>query len=172
MITIFVIWTPNLFYMFKHHIYSFLLFFWKRKYKRIIIQDSTIINLPQRLFSIFSGISNGHVQVANARIQIALDILANIFIHFSLDSYSTNDIKAANQLPIQQGDLIIRDRGYFSIAEIKRIIKEAAHFIYRYKHGINYCDVNTGVPINLLKKLSKKKLQISGSSSGVWMALL
>jgi Transposase DDE domain len=129
----------------------------KGKYKRIIIQDSTIINLPQRLFSIFSGVSNGLVQVANARIQIALDILCNHIIHFSLDSYSTNDIKAANQLSIQQGDLLIRDRGYFSIAEIKRIIKASAHFIYRYKHGINYCHVNTGEPINLLKKLNKTK---------------
>lgn len=129
----------------------------KGKYKRIIIHDSTIINLPQRLFSIFSGVSNGLVQVANARIQIALDILCNHIIHFSLDSYSTNDIKAANQLSIQQGDLLIRDRGYFSIVEIKRILKALAHFIYRYKHGINYCHVNTGEPINLLKKLNKTK---------------
>lgn len=129
----------------------------KGKYKRIVIQDSTIVHLPQRLFSIFSGVSNGLVQVANARIQIALDILCNHIIHFSLDSYSTNDIKAANQLSIRQGDLLIRDRGYFSIAEIKRIIKAAAHFIYRYKHGINYCHVDTGVPIDLLKKLNKTK---------------
>lgn len=129
----------------------------KGKYKRIIIQDSTIVQLPQRLFSIFSGVRNGFVQVANARIQIALDILCNHFIHFSMDSYSTNDIKAANQLSIQQGDLLIRDRGYFSIAEIKRVIKALAHFIYRYKHGINYCNVNTGEPIDLLKKLKKTK---------------
>ena len=129
----------------------------KGKYKRIVIQDSTIIKLPQRLFSIFSGVRNGVAQVANARIQIALDIRSNQFIHFSLDSYSTNDLKAANQLSIQQGDLLIRDRGYFSIVEIKRIKKALAHFIYRYKHGTNYCDVNTGEPINLLKRLNKTK---------------
>ena len=129
----------------------------KGKYKRIVIQDSTIINLPKRLFQYFSGIRNGFVQVANARIQFALDILSNGIIHFSLNSYSDNDIKVADQLPIQEGDLVLRDRGYFSIVEIIRIIKAKAFFIYRYKHNIRYCDIKTGETIHLLKKLNKTK---------------
>lgn len=124
----------------------------KGTYKKIVLQNRTIIKLPQRLFYIFSGASNASAQVDNARIQIALDMRSNQFIHFSLDSYSTNVPKAAIQLAIQQGDLLIRDRGDFIIAEIKRIIKALAHFIYRYKYGTNYCDVNTGEPINLLKR--------------------
>ena len=104
----------------------------KGKYKRIVIQDSTIINLPKRLFNYFSGVSNDFVQVANARIQLALDILSNGIIHFSLNSYSANDIKVANQLPIRKGDLVLRDRGYFSIVEIIRIIKAKALLIQKY----------------------------------------
>jgi len=38
-------------------------------YKRILVQDSTIIKLPRRLFEIFSGVSNGHSKVCNARLQ-------------------------------------------------------------------------------------------------------
>jgi len=139
----------------------------KGKYKRIVIQDSTIINLPKRLFNYFSGVSNGFVQVANARIQLALDILSNGIIHFSLNSYSANDIKVADELPIRKGDLVLRDRGYYSIVEIIRIIKAKAFFIYRYKHGILYCNIKTGEPINLLKQLNKKtttdiKVKLSG----------
>jgi hypothetical protein len=129
----------------------------KKRYKRIIIQDSTIIKLPKRLFEKFSGVSNGLVQVANARIQLALNILSNTFVHFTLNSYSANDIKVAGQLLIQEGDLILRDRGYFSVSEIIRMLSAKASFIYRYKHGMHYCDSETGVPINLLKKLSKTK---------------
>jgi hypothetical protein len=129
----------------------------KTRYKRIIIQDSTIIKLPKRLFERFSGVCNGFVQVANARIQLAINVLSNDFVHFALNGYSTNDVKAAAQLVIQAGDLILRDRGYFTIAEIKRMLKVKASFIYRYKHGIHYCNVETGVPIDLLKKLSKTK---------------
>ena len=127
------------------------------KYKRIIIQDSTIIKLPGRLFEKFSGVCNGFVQVANARMQLAVNILSNTIVHYSLNSYSDNDIKVAGELAIQADDLILRDRGYFSISEIKRIIKLKASFIYRYKHGIHYCDSETGIPINLLKKLRKTK---------------
>lgn len=53
------------------------------KYKRILIQDSTIIKLPSRLFEIFSGVSNGHSKVCNARIQGTYDILAEQLIGVS-----------------------------------------------------------------------------------------
>lgn len=129
----------------------------KARYKRIIVQDSTIVRLPKRLFSVFSGVSNGCVQVANARIQLIIDILSSRFIQFKVNTYSTNDLAAADQLSIQKGDLVLRDRGYFSIAEIIRIINSKADFIYRYKHGIGYYDLETMEPTNLLKTLDKKK---------------
>jgi len=118
------------------------------KFNRIIIQDSTIIKLPKRLLSEFSGVKNGFVQVASARIQLALNLLSNHLIHFDLDSYSVNDI-ASKKLPIQEADLLLRDRGYFSIQEISRILKAKADFIYRYKHGLLYHDISTGKAIDL-----------------------
>jgi hypothetical protein len=96
----------------------------KSKFKRIIIQDSTIIRLPTGLFTFFSGVKNKTKQCANARIQVALDILPNVFTCFSIDSYSINDMAAAHKLPIQKGDLIIRDRGYCSFSEIKRVLSQ------------------------------------------------
>jgi len=66
------------------------------KFNRIIIQDSTIIKLPKRLLSEFSGVKNGFVQVASARIQLALNLLSNHLIHFDLDSYSVNAIASKN----------------------------------------------------------------------------
>lgn len=127
------------------------------KFNRMIIQDSTIIKLPKRLFGEFSGVKNGFVQVASARIQLALDLLSNHLIHFDLDSYSVNDI-ASKKLPIQEADLLLRDRGYFSIQEISRILKAKADFIYRYKHGLLYHDITTGKAIDLLKRLDKSKV--------------
>lgn len=122
-------------------------------FQRIIIQDSTVIKLPNRLASLFSGVKNGFVQVVNARIQYAFDALTNYSVFFELNSYTINDTKAAARLPVATGDLILRDRGYFSLAEIKRILNNGADFIYRYKHGIIYYDVQTGIPLNLVKVL-------------------
>ena len=134
----------------------------KLKFDRIIVQDSTVIKLPQRLFKDFSGVKNKAKQVANARVQIALDIRSNTFNLFSVDSYSKNDLSAANELDIAKGDLIIRDRGYFRLSEIIRIKEEQADFIYRYRHSLKYCDPITGDRIDILKLLkNKSKLEIS-----------
>lgn len=148
----------------------------KSKFKRIIIQDSTIIKLPQRLFEHFSGVKNNTSQVANARIQLALDIKSMFFNHFSIDPYYINDVLAAPKLIIRKGYLIIRDRGYCSIGEIKRILKYKADFIFRYYHGFKYYDINTGQVINiykLLKNKSKLKIKLNvGSADGPAVILL
>lgn len=134
----------------------------KSKYNRIIIQDSTIIKLPQKLFKYFSGVRNQSKQFANARIQVALDIISNTFNLFSIDSYSINDLSAANKLEILKGDLIIRDRGYFRVDEIIRIIEKQANFIYRYYHPLKYYDSKTGDRIDIFKLLkNKSKVEIS-----------
>lgn len=127
-------------------------------FQRIIIQDSTIIKLPNRLASIYSGVKNGSAQVVNARLQYAFDTLRNYSVFFALNSYKTNDVKAASALPVEKGDLIIRDRGYFSLTEIKRILNNTADFIYRYKHGIIYYDAETNVRLNLMEILHLHKI--------------
>jgi len=125
------------------------------KYSRVIIQDSTIIQLPLRLFKIFSGVSNLNESVCNARIQGVYDILACRFIHFSIDPYSKNDIAAAKELELQKGDLVLRDRGYHSSAEILRHLEAHADCIYRYKSRTAYYYPDSGKPINLLELLEK-----------------
>lgn len=127
-------------------------------FQRIIIQDSTVIKLPKRLGNIYSGVKNGFVQVVNSRIQYAFDALTNCSVYFKIDSYSINDLKSSPLLTIQAGDLVLRDRGYFSQSEIIRILKAKADFIYRYKHGPIYYDVQTGVRLDLKKSLNKKKV--------------
>jgi len=148
----------------------------KSKFKRIIIQDSTIIKLPQRLFEHFSGVKNQITQVANARIQFGFNLKANVFTLFSIDPYFINDLLAGCKLIIRKGDLIIRDRGYCCLAEIRRIIKCKADFIYRYYHGFKYYDVNSGQVVNIYKLVKNKsrlkiKLRIS-SADGPIVTLL
>lgn len=126
------------------------------KYKRVIIQDSTIIKLPLRLFKIFSGVANAHTSVCNARIQGVYDLLSGNFISFSIDSYSKNDLSAAGELELQEGDLVLRDRGYFTNKEMKRHIDAGANCIYRHKHKTTYLDMISGKAIDLVKLLKCK----------------
>jgi hypothetical protein len=124
-------------------------------FNRILVQDSTIIKLPTKLFALFSGVSNQSTNVCNARIQGTYDILNEQFISFSIDSYSKNDLAAAPELNLQENDLTLRDRGYLINDEIQRHIETKAHCIYRYKFNMMLLDPTTEEPIDLLKKLEK-----------------
>jgi hypothetical protein len=125
------------------------------KYKRIIVQDSTIIKLPLALYEIFSGVSNRYNKRTNARIQVIYDLLSGQFIGFSIDTYTKNDLKSAPELQIREGDLVLRDRGYLSNNEVKRHIDTGADCIYRYKSRMKLLDVGTLKPIDLTKMLKK-----------------
>ncbi len=130
-------------------------------YKRILVQDSTIIKLPLKLFSEFSGASNQHSSVCNARIQGVYDLLSGCFVSFSIDPFRKNDLLAASEIELQEDDLVLRDRGYYLNDEIERHLENGADCIYRYKHKTIFIDPISGDPINLLEKLEKnKKLDI------------
>jgi hypothetical protein len=118
-------------------------------YKRILVQDSTIIHLPQHLFTEFSGVANGHAKVCNARVQATYDLLGDRLVSFSIDPYSRNDLMAAADLQIEPGDLVLRDRGYLTMDEIKRHREHNADCIYRHKTGVLYLDPETQLPIDL-----------------------
>ena len=121
------------------------------------MQDSTIIGLPVRLFPSFSGVSNGHTSVCNTRIQCVYDLIAESFIYFTIDSYTKNDLKAAPDLGIQKGDLVLRDRGYLTMDEIERHFTAKADCIFRHKSNMTLLDTQTGVVIDLLAELRSKK---------------
>lgn len=126
-------------------------------YNRVLVQDSTIIKLPAWLYEKFSGVSNGSSKVCNARIQAVYDLKSMSFVEFSIDSYSKNDLAAAPELEIREGDLVLRDRGYLTMDEIKRHMKVGADFIYRHKTGTIYLDTDTGEEIDLAEALRQNK---------------
>lgn len=126
-------------------------------YKRVIIQDSTIIKLPMRLFDAFSGVSNSHTAVCNARIQGVYELLSGQFLSFSIDSYSKNDLTAAPELELKKGDLVLRDRGYSCYEEIRRHTTSGADCIFRHKFRSTYTDPLYGKAIHIIALLRKHK---------------
>ncbi len=127
------------------------------EFKRVLVQDSTIIRLPVKLFEFFSGVSNAHSSVCNARIQCVYDLIAEKFICFTIDPYTKNDLKAAPELSIEEDDLVIRDRGYLTMGEVERHRVAKADCIYRYQTGMIILDSKTKERIDLLKDLQSKK---------------
>jgi hypothetical protein len=123
--------------------------------KRILIQDSTIIRLPNKLYKIFSGVKNSLATVCNARIQGVYDLLSGKFVSFSIDTYSENDLKVADRIDVHEEDLVLRDRGYFVLSAIDQMKKQGADSISRYKHKTAFYDPDSLKEINLLECLQK-----------------
>ncbi len=130
-------------------------------YKRVLVQDSTVIKLPLHLFAEFSGVSNGQSSVCNARIQASYELISSRLLDFSIDAYSKNDKVAAPELPIQAGDLVLRDRGYLTFDEVRRHLEVGADCIFRHKTATTYLDPQTLDPIDLPAMLrTRERLDI------------
>lgn len=123
-------------------------------YRRILIQDSTIIQLPAKLFACFAGVKNATSSSCNARIQGIYDLCAGRFVQFAIDPYRKSDLVSAPEIQVEAGDLVLRDRGYFWLSVMAAHKTKGADTISRYKHNTIFYDAQTLTPINLLKLLT------------------
>lgn len=136
---------------------------WLKNYKRILLQDSTVIALPAWLSWCFPGNVSRGEKKAQLKIQVVYDILANHFVYFEITSFTANDqSKSKDILNIATPeDLVIRDLGYFVLDSFNEMNREQISFISRLRYGVSIYK-ETGEEINLLKQLKKKVDLING----------
>jgi len=113
-----------------------------KSFKRVLLQDSTTLSLPDCLVEHFPGNVSKGKQKAVARIQCIINITTMQWLHLSLDAYTKNDQSASGLiLPLlKKGDLLIRDLGYFVLDILQQITEKKAFFISRLRYGITICD--------------------------------
>ncbi len=146
-------------------------------FKRVLLQDSTTLKLPQKLAPMFPGNHSRGEQKAVARIQNIFDIKKMKYIRFSLGAFTQNDQSASGDILslARKGDLVMRDLGYFSIAVFEKLIKAGVHFVSRLKYGVTITD-QYGKP-TLLKDLLKQKGGVDrwvyiGKEKKIWVRLV
>lgn len=130
-----------------------------RSFPRVLIQDSTTIQLTPALAEAFPGSCNQcgttHGQL---KIQSIYDLRAQQFVSFGLSGFNRNDQAAAQDVLAlaQPGDLILRDLGYFVVATLQRIALLGAFFISRLRLDTAVFDLDTQRRINLLQQLRRR----------------
>jgi hypothetical protein len=107
--------------------------------------------------AVFSGVKNATTQVCNARIQCVYDLLSGSFTHWSMHAYRKNDLVVASDLEVRMGDLVLRDRGYFTPNELQRIMAAQGDFVSRYKHKTTLYHPETGEEIDLFRLLKTER---------------
>lgn len=128
-----------------------------KKYKRVLLQDSTIVALPSWLSWCYPGNVSKSKKKAQLKIQLVYDLLNNRIIHFEITSFSRNDQSSSKDILhiAQKGDLIVRDLGYFVLDCFEQMKNKDIHFISRLRSGVSIFDEQTASQINLVKYLQK-----------------
>ncbi len=127
------------------------------KFNRILLHDSTSIQLNANLADHFPGCKNQSKKpIAILKIQAIYDLISETFCKFNLSPFTRNDQKAGSDIfdILNPGDLVIRDLGYFTLRNFKVINSHDAYFISRLKYGISIFESDGKTRLNLLNKLS------------------
>jgi len=129
------------------------------KFNEIKIDDSTVLSLPEELNTFFPG----NVSLGRKKAQIKIHALHNFtensFEFLNVHNYTDSDQRLSDHvLPhLQSGDLILRDLGFQNLTIQKELISRGVYFVSKKKSGVSVFDCKTGIQLDLLKYLRKKK---------------
>jgi hypothetical protein len=126
-------------------------------FARILIQDSTTISLPETLARIFKG-CGGSASKAAVKLDFIIDQANHLIVKMRLVAGKVPDSALSGDIieNVEEGDLIIRDLGYFNLANFSKIVSKKAYFISRLMKGVNvYLNKSDEQPINLVEHLEK-----------------
>jgi len=129
------------------------------KFSAIKIDDSTILNLPEKLNKFFPGnVCNG-VKKAQIKIHALYDFTNNFFPLLDVHTYTDSDQSlAGNVLPyLNPGDLILRDLGFQNLTIQKEMIQKEIYFVSKKSPAVKVFDIKTGKEIILSDYLRKKE---------------
>lgn len=143
-----------------------------KPFKRVLVQDSTLVKMPDSFFHSLSGVSNGKVKKAITRIQSCIDLVNGKINQVVMCTYSQNDQSFSSNILnlIKPADLVLRDLGYFNISTFKQLAIAGAFFISKFKLATSVFD-NRGVRRIELLRLLKLYDRIGKTTFDFWVTI-
>jgi hypothetical protein len=136
------------------------------KFTQILIEDSTVISLNEKLFPHFQG-CGGSASRSSLKIHLIFDAISSKIKALNVITDKRPDQALANVSPslLDRKSLLIRDLGFFSTLCIKKICEIGAYFISRLHIQANvHINKDDKEPVDLIDYIRyKHKHQMHGS---------
>jgi hypothetical protein len=109
-----------------------------RDFTTLRIKDATRFDLPKQLSEQFKGFGGSCTSDAAICIQYEFDLKTLKFIYFNLTSANVPDAKEASLLQeeFSEGELVLRDLGYFNVSSFVKIEKQNAYYLSRLNGSV------------------------------------
>lgn len=130
---------------------------WLDAFRRVLLQDSTTIEVHEQLAEDFKG-SGGNASKASVKIDYSYDVKSETAEHIELRRGADSDQGFANDLVarVRQNDLVIRDLGYLSLDFFAFLVSIGAFFLSRLGFNVNvYLTADAREPINLIQQINR-----------------
>jgi len=107
-------------------------------YKRILLQDSTVISLPESVARIFKG-CGGSASKAAIKCDVIIDQVNHLIVRIKCVAGRIPDSSLSGDIIeyLREGDLVIRDLGYFNLEHFTSMVKKGIKFISRLIKKVN-----------------------------------
>jgi len=129
-----------------------------KKFKRVVIHDSSGWNLRDGLGELFPG-SGGKGSSAGCKLQLGFDILSGLFQDITLTSGKKSDQGHSKYLVdnAKARDLWLFDLGYFALRTLEKFEELGAYFLCKLFPGVGLFEERNGklVSIDIIKVLRK-----------------
>jgi len=105
----------------------------KRLFRRILVEDSTQQKLPKTNHEDFPAHGNGVSHTAGIKVDLTVDLIHGDVVASHLHLATEQDREIGKDIvdQVKKRDLVLRDRGYFSLSEFALIEKKKAFWLSR-----------------------------------------
>ncbi len=102
-------------------------------FHRVLIEDSTVISMAKSNAGNFPNNGNGRVATAGCKCLLLADLLSGDVLSSQLHNARDSDQALAHEIldHCRQGDLVVRDMGFFNLSALHRIESREAFWISR-----------------------------------------
>jgi len=129
-------------------------------FHRILLQDSTVISLPETVSRIFSG-CGGSASKAAVKCDIIIDQNSHLIVRCKCIAGKMPDNTLSEDILdfAEENDLIIRDMGYFNLSHFSQMIQKNIKFISRLRNNVCiYLNKNDQETVDIVDYLNELKI--------------